>query len=126
MDCESCDGTGVEDGEKCPTCGGYGEDCPDCHGIGAVGDIGKCRLCNGTGSLDADCCYRCGGTGVYGTRTIPGLAILYIDLPTGQVSFHCPERGDGPDYAGSWDGVPEASRDRIVAAIDQLVGGHAG
>lgn len=29
--------------------------------------------------------------------------VLYIDLPTGQVSFHTHPRGKGPDYPGAWD-----------------------
>jgi hypothetical protein len=29
--------------------------------------------------------------------------ILYVDLPTGQVSFHAAERGDGPTYTKPWD-----------------------
>lgn len=28
--------------------------------------------------------------------------VLYVDLPTGQCSFHSPERGKGPDYHGKW------------------------
>jgi hypothetical protein len=32
--------------------------------------------------------------------------VLYVDLPErfGQVSFHSPSRGSGPDYPGDWDG----------------------
>jgi len=30
--------------------------------------------------------------------------VLYVDLPTGQVSFHQSGRGKGPDYLGEWDG----------------------
>lgn len=30
--------------------------------------------------------------------------VLYIDLPTGQASFHTERRGQGPAYASSWDG----------------------
>ena len=28
--------------------------------------------------------------------------VLYVDLPTGQCSFHSPERLSGPDYKGGW------------------------
>lgn len=28
--------------------------------------------------------------------------VLYVDLPTGQCSFHSSERGKGPDYLGKW------------------------
>lgn len=31
--------------------------------------------------------------------------VLYIDIPTGQVSFHTAARGEGPYYADVWDGV---------------------
>ena len=40
--------------------------------------------------------------------------VLYVDLPTGQVSFHSAVRGAGPDYGGLWDGVRNASERRIV------------
>lgn len=40
-------------------------------------------------------------------------SVLYVDLPTGQVSFHSPHRGSGPDYAGQWDGVRGVSPQRI-------------
>jgi hypothetical protein len=39
--------------------------------------------------------------------------VLYLDLPTGQVSFHAAVRGQGPDYPGSWDGIPRQSPSRI-------------
>lgn len=39
--------------------------------------------------------------------------VLYVDLPTGQVSFHCAYRKSGPDYASPWDGVKGAGPDRI-------------
>ena len=29
--------------------------------------------------------------------------VLYVDLPTGQCSFHCAERLTGPDYPGKWE-----------------------
>jgi hypothetical protein len=34
----------------------------------------------------------------------PGFTwVLYVDLPTGQCSFHCADRAaDGPDYTGKW------------------------
>jgi hypothetical protein len=41
--------------------------------------------------------------------------VLYLDLPTGQVSFHTDVRGDGPDYPGEWDGVRGQSAARICA-----------
>ena len=39
--------------------------------------------------------------------------VLYVDLPQGQVSFHSPDRHDGPDYIGEWD-RQFASEERIV------------
>ncbi|MGC4052910.1 MAG: hypothetical protein QM757_26580 [Paludibaculum sp.] len=47
--------------------------------------------------------------------------VLYVDLPTGQVSFHSPTRGKGPDYAANWDRA-NMSPDRIVAFCDSLLG----
>lgn len=46
--------------------------------------------------------------------------VFYIDLPTGQVSFHCRQRGEGIDYAGQWDGVKGASIKRILKFCDQV------
>lgn len=40
--------------------------------------------------------------------------VLYIDLPTGQVSFHTRFRGEGPDYPGEWDGTRNTSAGRII------------
>lgn len=46
--------------------------------------------------------------------------VLYVDLPTGQVSFHTEARGAGPDYAGDWDKVPGVSASRIIAWVSTL------
>lgn len=46
--------------------------------------------------------------------------VLYIELPTGQASFHMPERGKGPDFAGEWDGLKD-SASHIVKYIDQVI-----
>lgn len=47
--------------------------------------------------------------------------VLYIDLPgQGQVSFHSPTRGNGPDYPGVWDGQ-HASQPRILAFCDAVL-----
>jgi hypothetical protein len=45
--------------------------------------------------------------------------VLYVDLVLGewsggQVSFHTAPRGDGPDYPGEWDQIPNASVQRIL------------
>jgi hypothetical protein len=50
--------------------------------------------------------------------------VLYVDLPTGQVSFHSPERGEGPDYVWDWDGVKGASEDRVVDWTQQVLDEH--
>lgn len=47
--------------------------------------------------------------------------VLYVDLPTGQVSFHTAKRGAGPDYAGQWDCVVDASAGRICTWCAQLL-----
>lgn len=47
--------------------------------------------------------------------------VLYVDLPQGQVSFHSPTRGAGPDYAGDWDGEHK-SAPRILAFCDNVMG----
>lgn len=45
--------------------------------------------------------------------------VLYVDLPTGQVSFHNPRRGNGPDYPGMWD-QSKRSQERIIEFCDQV------
>jgi hypothetical protein len=46
--------------------------------------------------------------------------VLYVDLPGyGQVSFHSPVRGEGPDYAGDFDGAKK-SEERILAFCDSV------
>jgi hypothetical protein len=48
--------------------------------------------------------------------------VLYVDIPDiGQVSFHSPDRGTGPEYAGEWDGQRE-SLNRIVRFCDKVMG----
>lgn len=43
--------------------------------------------------------------------------VLYIDLPTGQISFHNPRRGRGPEYPGQWD-HERSSQERILKFCD--------
>jgi hypothetical protein len=46
--------------------------------------------------------------------------VLYVELPRqGQVSFHSPTRGAGPDYASAFDGQHK-SAERIIAFCDQV------
>lgn len=49
--------------------------------------------------------------------------VLYIDLPTGQVSFHTDRRSVGPDYPKQWDGKRDASPQRIWEYAAQLIRG---
>jgi hypothetical protein len=46
--------------------------------------------------------------------------VLYVDLPTGQVSFHTAARGVGPDYPGKWDGVRGTGAIRIIKWASSL------
>lgn len=59
----------------------------------------------------------------YGWKRDPNMPgfewVLYVDLPEGQVSFHSPTRGTGPDYAGEWDGQ-HASAERIIRFCDSI------
>ena len=49
-------------------------------------------------------------------------SILYIDLPTGQVSWHIPASeliGDFRDYEGEWDGHDlEMKRRRVIRFLE--------
>lgn len=47
--------------------------------------------------------------------------VLYVDLPSGQVSFHTTSRLTGPEYLGTWDGVRDASPGRICRWIAELL-----
>lgn len=48
--------------------------------------------------------------------------VLYCDLASyGQVSFHSPSRGAGPDYPGTWDGQ-HLSEHRILVFCDRVSG----
>jgi hypothetical protein len=48
--------------------------------------------------------------------------VLYVDLPTGQVSFHIENRGDGPDYPAAWDASPPGtSAERIILLAAMLL-----
>ena len=47
--------------------------------------------------------------------------VLYVELPTGQASFHTEYRGAGPDYAGTWDGIEGQSADRILRWCARLL-----
>ena len=45
-------------------------------------------------------------------------AVLYVELPTGQVSFHTESRGMGPDFPGKWDEVRSMGPTRICRFVE--------
>lgn len=47
--------------------------------------------------------------------------VLYVDLPTGQVSFHSAYRHTGPVYPGTWDGLTGVSPERIIAWCEAVL-----
>jgi hypothetical protein len=47
--------------------------------------------------------------------------VLYIDLPTGQVSFHTDQGGEGPDYTLGWDGIRGVAVGRICSWAGRLL-----
>lgn len=49
--------------------------------------------------------------------------VLYVEAPTGQISFHVRDRGDGPDYAAGWDGVRGASPQRACSLAARVLEG---
>lgn len=51
----------------------------------------------------------------------PHSHLLYIDLPTGQVSWHGGRRYGGPDYDGAWDGKTGLAPERICRWIADLL-----
>jgi hypothetical protein len=53
-------------------------------------------------------------------RLDPHHHILYVDLPTGQVSFHNGQRYEGPDYRGQWDEERGAAANRICRFVAEL------
>lgn len=50
--------------------------------------------------------------------------VLYVELPTGQVSFHTDHRGSGPDQPHPFDGQHGRSPWRIVQWVAQLLDGN--
>lgn len=47
--------------------------------------------------------------------------VLYVEIPSGQVSFHTAERGEGPDYGKPWDGIRDQGPTRICRWIVRLL-----
>jgi len=46
--------------------------------------------------------------------------VFYVDIPTGQCSFHSPVRTRGPDYPGDWDGST-GSASRIIRWVQSII-----
>lgn len=46
--------------------------------------------------------------------------VLYVEIPTGQISFHGP-RGAGPEYEGEWDRAAKTGPERICRWVAQLL-----
>jgi hypothetical protein len=49
--------------------------------------------------------------------------VLYVELPTGQCSFHSADRLKGPDFPLDWDG-DKLSAQRILAFCDRVASGN--
>lgn len=59
-------------------------------------------------------------------RATPGYShVLYVDTPAGQISFHSPHRGDGPDYGGDWDGQKGQAASRVCKFCASVLTGVA-
>jgi hypothetical protein len=54
-------------------------------------------------------------------RGDPHHHVLYVELPTGQVSFHTGGRGPGPDYTGQWDGERGIASERICRWVAMVM-----
>lgn len=47
--------------------------------------------------------------------------VLYVEIPTGQCSFHSAQRGAGRAFAGEWDGRRDVTASRIIKWCAQLL-----
>lgn len=56
----------------------------------------------------------------YDAKAVNFEHVLYVNLPTGQCSFHQHARGDGPDFSGAWDNK-EDSASRIMRWCARLL-----
>lgn len=57
----------------------------------------------------------------YDAKAIAYEHVLYVDIPTGQVSFHSSHRGVGPEYFKGWDGYKGQGSIRIVKWCAELL-----
>lgn len=85
----------------------------------------------GCGYPDGKPCIGCGlvishGIFMWGWKEDPTQEfhkwVLYVDLPTGQVSFHSAVPLSPERYPSEWDGQ-HVSRERIVAYVDHVLNG---
>lgn len=51
--------------------------------------------------------------------------VIYVDLPSGQVSFHSEKRYIGPNYEGDWDGIRGVGPRRICDYCERLLHAEA-
>lgn len=49
--------------------------------------------------------------------------VLYVETAAGQISFHSPNRGDGPDYSGEWDGEKGQAAARVCKLCAMVLTG---
>lgn len=68
--------------------------------------------------LEHDCCGMKWGWG-HDEKQFEAKHVLYLELPGGQISFHCINRHIGPDYGGEWDGV-HLSQERVIEFCQQV------
>jgi hypothetical protein len=78
------------------------------------------------GNLDAALTQHAQALGItWGWKRDPAQAlhcwVLYVDIPTGQVSFHTAARSSQKEYAGEWSGLGGGPF-RIVNWCDRLLG----
>lgn len=50
--------------------------------------------------------------------------VLFVEIPTGQVSFHTNLRGPGPTYEKGWDGTRGAGVERICGWCARILDGR--
>ncbi len=69
--------------------------------------------------------HRPGHTFVWGWKIDPleefNPWVIYIELPTGQVSFHLAQRDSGPDYLGEWDCQHGVGAGRVCSWVQTLL-----
>lgn len=51
----------------------------------------------------------------------PHYHVLYVEIPTGQVSFHTDARCEGPVYPGEWDRMRNQGADRVLRWVGRIL-----